>query len=398
MNIYKKTTFAVFSMALLTSSLSGCLVKKPEKSNEAANDILNEKFYSSSLVIPVTINNKSYRFLVDTGASTTVINEGTAKEITQEVSYSTLHPFHKKIFSNVKTVHDKIDVENLKLLKPVKMFIGNEEVGDNEIWIAKDLSLLTQSSGTNIDGIIGIDTFRKFNWLVDNKKGRLTISRKSPPISTYSHCVAYEDAYGESPYFYLDYGNNNFIKMGIDTGNDGSDLGKDFIEHVRKQKGKITPIEYSFTAVEATGLIKIRQYIITGLTFNNHPVGEMIISENNNNQYFLGMNFLSRFNQYAFMPSKMLFCYNTNSLYKEHQYPIRHIGVRYYNEHLEIFYNDKKELDQYHLKDGDVIKSINGINYLPREIKKVREILSLTPKNKLTLIIERLGVKQKIVI
>ncbi|AWK16033.1 hypothetical protein [Candidatus Williamhamiltonella defendens] len=67
--------------------------------------------------------------------------------------------------------------------------------------------------------------------------------------------------------------------MGIDTGNDGSDLGKDFIEHVRKQKGKITPIEYSFTAVEATGLIKIRQYIITGLTFNNHPVGEMIISE-----------------------------------------------------------------------------------------------------------------------
>lgn len=149
MNIYKKTTFAVFSMALLTSSLSGCLVKKPEKSNEAANDILNEKFYSSLLVIPVTINNKSYRFLVDTGASTTVINEGTAKEITQEVSYSTLHPFHKKIFSNVKTVHDKIDVENLKLLKPVKMFIGNEEVSDNEIWIAKDLSLLIQASGTN---------------------------------------------------------------------------------------------------------------------------------------------------------------------------------------------------------------------------------------------------------
>ncbi|MEN3262797.1 retropepsin-like aspartic protease [Sodalis endosymbiont of Spalangia cameroni] len=217
-----------------SSSLSGCSVKKPEKSNEAANDILNEKFYSS-LVIPVTINNKLYHFLVDTGASLTVINEETAKEITQEVSYSTLHPFHKEIFSNFKTVHDKIDIKNLKFLKPVSMFIGKEEVSDNEIWIAKDLSLFTQASGTNIDGIIGIDTFRKFNYEVDNKERRLTISRKSPEISNYSHCIAYQDAYGESPYFYLGYGNNNSIKMRIDTGNSGVSLGKDFIEHLKNK-------------------------------------------------------------------------------------------------------------------------------------------------------------------
>lgn len=101
MNIYAKTTLAVISITLLTSSLSGCIVKKPEKSNEAANDILNEKFYSS-LIIPVTINNKLYHFLIDTGASITIIDEKTAKEITQEVPYSSLHPFHKKIFLTLK--------------------------------------------------------------------------------------------------------------------------------------------------------------------------------------------------------------------------------------------------------------------------------------------------------
>lgn len=397
MNVYAKTTLVVFSMALLSSSLSGCSVKKTEKSNEAANDILNEKFYSS-LVIPVTINNKLYHFLVDTGASLTVINEETAKEITQEVSFSTLHPFHKEIFSNFKTIHDKIDVKNLKFLRPVSMFIGKEEVSDNEIWIAKDLSLFTQASGTNIDGIIGIDTFRKFNWEVDNKERRLTISRKSPAISNYSHCIAYQDAYGESPYFYLDYGKNNFIKMRVDTGSDRGHFGSNFIEYVKKEKGKITPIAYDTPGVELTGLTKSRDYIVTGLTFDNHPLGEMRVSENNNNQYLLGMEFLSRFNRYAFMTSKMLFCYDTNSLYNDNQYPVRSVGVRYYNEHIEIFYNENNELDKYNIKNGDVIKSINGIYYPPQEIDKVRDILSLTPKGKLTLMIERMGIKQKTVI
>ncbi|MEN3263093.1 retroviral-like aspartic protease family protein [Sodalis endosymbiont of Spalangia cameroni] len=397
MNVYAKTTLVVFSIALLSSSLSGCSVKKPEKSNEAANDILNEKFYSS-LVIPVTINNKLYHFLVDTGASLTVINEETAKEITQEVSYSTLHPFHKEIFSNFKTVHDKIDIKNLKFLKPVSMFIGKEEVSDNEIWIAKDLSLFTQASGTNIDGIIGIDTFRKFNYEVDNKERRLTISRKSPEISNYSHCIAYQDAYGESPYFYLGYGNNNSIKMRIDTGNSGVSLGKDFIEHLKKQNIEITPIKHSISAMEFSGLVKENDYILTDLTFNNHPLGEIRVSENNNDQYLLGMEFLSRFNRYTFMPSKMLFCYDTKSLHKENQYPVRNIGVRYYNNHIEVFYNDNKELEKYNLKNGDVIKKTNNIAYPPQEIDKVRDVLSLTPKGKLTLMIERMGIEQKTVI
>lgn len=397
MNIYAKTTLAVISITLLTSSLSGCIVKKPEKSNEAANDILNEKFYSS-LIIPVTINNKLYHFLIDTGASITIIDEKTAKEITQEVPYSSLHPFHKKIFSNFKTIHDKIDIKNLKFIKPVSVFIGKEEINDNEIWIAKDLTLFTQASGTKIDGILGIDTFRKFNWHVDNKKGQLTILRKSPPISTYSYCIAYQDAYGESPYFYLDYGNNDYIKVRVDTGNDGSDLGYDFLEYFKNQKGEITPIKHNITAMEATGLIKNQDYILKGLSFNNHPLGEIRITGNNNNQYLLGMNFLSRFSRYAFMPSKMLFCYDANSLYKDNQYPVRNIGVRYYNERIEIFYNEDKELEKYNLNNGDIIKSINGINYAPQEIDKLRKIISLTPKGKLNLIIERQDVKQKIVI
>lgn len=124
----------------------------------------------------------------------------------------------------------------------------------------------------------------------------------------------------------------------------------------------------------------------------------MRFSENNNNQYLLGLNLLSRFNRYSFMPSKMLFCYDTNSLYKENQYPVRNIGVRYHNEHIEIFYNKQSNIDKYHLENGDVIIKINDVVYPPKEIEKVRDILSLTPKGKLTLIIKRLGVNQKIVI
>lgn len=237
MTIYKKATLTVFSLAILTSSLSGCTGKKHDKSSEVVNDILKEKFYSS-LVIPVTINNKVYHFLVDTGASITVLDEGIAKEITQETSYSTLHPFHKEVFSNFKTVQGKIDVKNLKFLKPVSMFIGDEEISDNEIWISNNLSLLTEAIGTNIDGIIGIDTFRKFNWQIDNNNKILTISKNSLPISAYSHCIGYSDNYGQSPWIFLDAENNNFLNMRVDTGNTISSLGTDSIDYFKNKKRK----------------------------------------------------------------------------------------------------------------------------------------------------------------
>nr|WP_011279199.1 hypothetical protein [Sodalis glossinidius]CAI59324.1 hypothetical protein pSG1.55 [Sodalis glossinidius]CAI59497.1 hypothetical protein pSG1.55 [Sodalis glossinidius] len=92
--------------------------------------------------------------------------------------------------------------------------------------------------------------------------------------------------------------------------------------------------------MEETGLIKRRDYILAGLTFNNHPLGEIRVAGNNNNQYLLVMIFLSRFNRYAFISSKILFCYDTNSLHKENKYPVRNIGVRYYDERIEIFYNE----------------------------------------------------------
>ncbi|MEN3262798.1 hypothetical protein AAH678_29595 [Sodalis endosymbiont of Spalangia cameroni] len=83
---------------------------------------------------------------------------------------------------------------------------------------------------------------------------------------------------------------------------------------------------------------------------------------------------------------------------RENQYPVRNIGVRYYNNHIEVFYNDNKELEKYNLKNGDVIKKTNNIAYPPQEIDKVRDVLSLTPKGKPTLMIERMGIEQKTVI
>ncbi|MFS1539765.1 MAG: retroviral-like aspartic protease family protein [Candidatus Phlomobacter fragariae] len=399
MTIYKKVTLTVFSLAIFTSFLSGCSLKKTEKLNEIDNNVLNEKF-NSFLVVPVTIHNKTYHFLVDTGSSITVINEKIAKEITQEIPFSMLHPLHKEVFSNFKTIHGKIEAKHVKFFKPITLFINNKEISNNDIIISlsMDFNLLTQANGINIDGILGIDTFRRFHWQVDNDNKIITISGTSFPISNYSYCIGYSDKYNGSPILNLDYGTNDTIKMDIDTGALITYMDKKFIEYIKKQKENLMPIKNSGSSIEATGHIKNKDYILTGLTFNNHPLGEIRISENNNHQYGVGMNFLSRFNRYAFMPSKMLFCYDTTSLYKENQYPVRNIGVRYYDKHIEISYNKQNNIDKYHLKKGDVIIKINDVVYPPQKIEKVREILSQTPKGQLTLIIKRLGVKQKIVI
>jgi outer membrane protein assembly factor BamB len=129
--------------------------------------------------------------------------------------------------------------------------------------------------------------------------------------------------------------------------------------------------------------------VLSDLTFNGMPIGDIQISANAGEQYALGMDFFSRFKQYAFMPSKMMFCYNADTIKETWKKPYRTIYIRYENERLEVFYNPEKKIAGYGLENGDVVLKVNGKVYEPSQIGKLRDILSYTAKGELSITIQR---------
>lgn len=355
---------------------------------QQAHQPVLETPFSSTLIIPVAIKGKTYHFIVDTGASLTVIDNKLAKEITRPLAADEIPQHHREAFTDVTTVTGLLDKKHYSLFKPVPFFIGSEEIGDNEIWIAADTTLFTQSLGVNIDGFIGIDTFRQLNWQVDNQAKRLIVTKEAPTTRSWQRCTGYEDSYNRSPQLWFSLGTDD-IAFRIDTGADRTYVGQKFIDYATSQQGTLMPDNKRSRNGDMGGAYHTPLYILKGLTFNNLPLGELKVTGNNNELYAVGMDFLSRFSRYAFMPSRMMFCYDVSTLERSGLASQRSLSVRYNGQFIELYYNSDDDLKGTGLLNGDSVIRINGTAYPPAQINEVRNLLEMTPPGKLTLSILR---------
>lgn len=377
---------AIFKSIFLCATLFGCI----HQSAHSIKPILETQFYDN-IIVPITINQHTYHFLLDTGASVTVIDDKLANKITKPIELTNLPSVYQDSFESIHTVSSKVSSDKLTLLKPVSYFIGDYEINDNDLWLSSNLDLLSQAVGLSLDGIIGIETFRKFSWHIDNDKHQLTIFKDSPSAALYEQCIGYEDSINKGPYFYLDY-KNSLLRLMTDTGASESYLDADFINFLKdNHSDDIQLSRENMDSVDMNGQYSLDSYIISGLVFNNMPLGEIAIDKNNNHLYALGMDFFSRFQRYVFIPNRMMFCYDAKTLAKQQLMPVRNIALRYFNHHIEIFHNQDNKLTQFGLHNGDVIEKVNSIVYLPAQIGQVRDLFALTAVGQLTLQINRQG-------
>ncbi|NHB87925.1 aspartyl protease family protein [Photorhabdus tasmaniensis] len=345
----------------------------------------------TSIIVPVTISGKKYQFLLDTGASYTFIDNELAKTLTQITPESNIPvTFHHMLSDGLITTSEKrLHKDDLTLWQPLALTIGNYSVPASDPWIGIDMNLFNQSIGQKLDGILGIDTFRQLNWEVNNLNHTLTVWHHAPSILNYQQCEPYSDSYGKSPAIQV----SNVI-FNVDTGADYSYVSQEFITYLKKEhKDKIYEgIDVKYAS--ASGLDSSKEYLIDGFYLQQLPVGRLRVSENKNDQYYLGMSFLSRFDDYLFIPNKMLLCFNAKNFTRYDSKLLRTIAVRYFNNKVEIFYNEPKGIEKFGLKNGDVVLEVNGQKVLPKDITYVRNQLSETPSGKLTIKIERKGSQQ----
>lgn len=376
------------SVALLAA---GCGERAAAPHSEAA-PVLRVAFAPNrGLIVPVTIGGKSFHFLVDTGASYTALDNQVAETLTRAAADAqTPAPFRAMMEKGMVTPNGMLPMERIRLWQALPIRLGEYEVPPFYPWVGLDLTLASQASGTQIDGIIGMDLIRQLTWLVDNRSGELTVWRHPPAGHHLAQCTPYQDSFGLSPSIVL-YRGEEFGNFRFDTGSRNSLLSESTLAHFVAQKA-VTPLDGAGLAATVNGMAQTNEYMLSGLSFESQPLGRLAVSEGTEN--VLGLNFLARFDRYMLVPGTMEFCYEASHFTVDEPQPLRRIPMRFINGHVELFSRAPGELQQYGLQHADVIIEINGKRVEPAAIADVRDQLNTAPAGSLQITIERNGVRQ----
>lgn len=378
-------------MSAIVILLSACQPSKKLEHN--TNRILVTPLSANGIVLPVIIKNKRYSFLLDTGASYSAIDNKLASLLTLTTPKEDIPLyFHQFLTDGLITTNDKLN--NFKLWRPLPIEIGTYTILGHDPWIGLDLTLFSQAFGQKIDGILGVEVFRQLNWAINNKAKTITIWKQAPFKINYQNCVPYEDAYAQSPLLIINNKNQsgqwNSASLNVDTGADDTVISNELLSFWKNSKKcKLTLDQKNIVGASASGLNTNETYLIDCLFFDQMRVGNFKIHVTKNNINKLGFDFFSRFDNYIFIPNKMQFCYNATKFTQNDKKFLRYFSLAYYNNHLEFRYNNPDNIARYHLLNGDILLQINHINVNKLDIKKIRELLNITPFNKLSLLILR---------
>lgn len=384
-----RATRAVASLLIMGAAAicAGGCGEQADRLRDVPTPVLVSAFQPDrGLIVPVSIAGKEYHFLVDTGASFTVIDNRIAESVTQVSSGNQMPATFRKMVDKGLLIPDGMPRDDrIRLWHARPIRLGDYEVPVLYPWVGLDLSALTQASGTPIDGIIGMEIFRQLTWLVDNRHGKLTVWRHPPATERFSRCAQYQDSYGLSPGVIINFG-EEIGQFRFATGSRYSNMSGPTLAYLTRQKSAIRLSDTAYGVAESP------EHLVSGLSFEGQPIGRLRVTEGGDN--LLGMNFLARLDRYMFVPWTMEFCYEASHFTQDEPQPLRRIPLRFVDGHVALFSASPEALGRYGLKTGDVLLEINGKRVDASAIADAREQLSTAPVGSLTLTIEREGARQ----
>lgn len=166
----------------------------------------------NGLFIEIKINDKNYKFLVDTGASVSVLNSQIFKDIITPI---------KKI-----KIKDAVGNEDEK-----EMFYLDFKIGKNHFsnfaFIKYDLSFFLKNNCSKYDGIIGVNVLKKLNWKFIKTDNKLFFSKDPFTYEGFNKPAVLQWA-GNIPIVELNVNDHNFLAL-LDTGHFGTILFPNYI-------------------------------------------------------------------------------------------------------------------------------------------------------------------------
>ncbi|MEB5932398.1 aspartyl protease family protein [Pseudomonas mosselii] len=339
-------------------------------------------------LVRVEIAGKQYNFMLDSGASVVVLDTQLARKITGAMDTSKL--FEKSVYRGFATTEGtlgEVDSSRIEFVRPVDLKMGPFSLGGQDVWMATDLSALSETVGVHISGLLGVDTFRQFTWQVFNDLKVMEFSRGPIEADSFDECVSYSDEYGYHPGLKIGVGNYT-VFMPFDTGAKTSYVAKELIDHLSAEPGGLQSRSSLELSVTLGGLSETSRYVLNSVTLDGKALGAFEVSEVPES-YGLGLDMLSRFDRYAFIPSRRMFCYSGRKPIDSLPPTYRDVRIKSNDGKIVVDYNSSEMLKVLGLANGDVILAVNGHVYFGNQIHVVRELLKTTPTGKLKLQILR---------
>ncbi|MCO4820890.1 MAG: aspartyl protease family protein [Flavobacteriaceae bacterium] len=129
------------------------------------NQVVDFTFENNLIIVPVQVNGKTYRFLLDTGAMTSI-----SKEVQAE--------FQFKIISKGKLTDSDKSKSTVNYVQVKSMNVGGISF-KNQTAFVSDLSANPILDCMNLDGILGSNTMRLCNWEFNFQKEQFVIHNNS---------------------------------------------------------------------------------------------------------------------------------------------------------------------------------------------------------------------------
>ncbi|MEB5932410.1 retropepsin-like domain-containing protein [Pseudomonas mosselii] len=297
-------------LVLLAFLATGC--NEPNDSRGRVDLALNPVLKveaRNGLIVPVTISGQRYKFLLATGSNFTILDQRLAGHLVSQMTPGEIPEIYRE---GISTIRDTLGGDRLGVAHPLPLQIGKQTVLGSDPWLTLDLSAYGALTGVQIDGLLGMDIFRRFNWIVDNLQQTLLIAQSTPSLSDYDHCSGYSDSHGNSPTLWFDYSGHP-VPLQLNTLLEENSLPEQTVEKFRSLGGRVRDLAIEGWMAVPENLNLWADFWVDGLAMDDWPVGEMLFARATDDEHGVGMNFLARFDRYALLPSKMLFCFNARA-------------------------------------------------------------------------------------
>ena len=303
--------------------------------------------------ISVTIQNKKYKFLIDTGAISIV-----SKSIANEIGLESL------AYSNTTDSQGVTKKVDLALLPEIT--IGEIKFEDYGVAI---MNLEDQLSCLDIDGIIGSNLISDAIWEVDESNQILTVTNsiKNLKLQGYNQEIYFTTDKQKTPFTKLLLNNKFSSEVIIDTGYDGSILLTSDFDKITKGNTSLIEVIGNSTygihkkEMDSTSNFFIRlESIKTNNVVKERPIVHFM---KNGNLSKIGNSFFYGYNYIIDYGNKRILMKKNNKDIKTDNYRSYGFDWNYLNGNVFITQLIKSSNAINDLKIGDQILEINGENW-----------------------------------
>jgi len=364
LNVTLSVVFLLISVLFLHPNLG-------EAKTDAEVKLVGSK---SAIFLPVLINDIPYTFLLDTGATYTILDTSFKPFLGQ--------PLHK---GEVETSTRRSIVE---YYKPLDVIVGEINLSGKSPFAVTDLELLTKVIGSDFHGLIGMASIHKHIWDIKFDDDTIKIhSVRGTQLGDNGFDIIDMLATSQGvPSVPVKFGTkeSNFI---VDTGDNGSGrLTTEMIDFLI-DNNLIESVAWDSIA-SLSGITKIRRVRVREVKVGSSTYRGLLMHEGHQNA--LGLEFLNRHHVIMDFLNSKLYLKKGLGAFRVDREDKSGIKLMNHNGQLVVaLLNDRGPAKAGGIKKGDIIQSINNSSLSGKDLNKIREILKGNNNENISLVIKR---------